>query len=107
MTLRDTILADVTTFINTDDFGETVSYTPNGGAARDIDIVFFDGSLNVDPYIEQAEYKKPSMLAKATDMTDLTHKATILRSSITYLCTQPDINMVQTMPFIKVELVPQ
>lgn len=40
MTLAAQIAADVeTVFLNTDDFGEEVSYTPAGGAARTIVVV--------------------------------------------------------------------
>jgi hypothetical protein len=42
MTLKADMTTDLATFFNTDEFGESVTYTPSGGAGKTITIDFED-----------------------------------------------------------------
>lgn len=95
---------DPAIMLSTDGFGETVTFTPNGGVARDLTGRYFDGYLDADPDTEPAEYRRPTFLTASADVSDLTHKATILRGGVTYTCMLPDISELKNMPFILIEL---
>ena len=52
MTFKSQLTSDLSVFYNEDEFAETVSYTPTGGAATDITaIVTREGSRLLEPYI--------------------------------------------------------
>ena len=51
MTLKTQITSDLSAFFNTDEFAETVSYTPKGGAAVDITAIVSQDDPLQEPYV--------------------------------------------------------
>lgn len=55
MTLKSQLTDDLSTFFNTDEFAETVSYTPIGGLATDITAIPERGNPFQEPYVRGEE----------------------------------------------------
>lgn len=68
MTLKAQITSDLTTFFDTDEFAETTSYTPSGGAAVSISAILED----MDPSIMDYDPPADSMIlnVKTSDVSD-------------------------------------
>lgn len=54
MTLKSQLTTDLSVFYNTDEFAETVSYTPIGGSATDITAIVTRQGSHMEPYIRGA-----------------------------------------------------
>lgn len=83
---------DIDLFFSTDDFAETVAFTPEGGSPVSIPVIFDE------PYTLTAaqgityQNANPTCQARTSDVSTATAGATIVRGSTTYYVTdvQPD-----------------
>ena len=75
------------------DFGVSSTYTAEGEDAATITVIFDEPYVGVDPDGRVAvESKNPTCLARASDVSDANHAATIVISGTTYnvVGVQPD-----------------
>lgn len=70
MTLKDQITSDLATFFNTDEFAETVSYTPLGGAAVDITAVVTRDNPFQEPYVRGEETATSEIAVQKSEVSD-------------------------------------
>jgi len=74
--------ADRAAFLST--FGEAVTYTPQGGQPRSIDMIF-DGPQRVqNVQTGEIEMTAPEGLCDTGDVSGVKHRDTIERQSVTY-----------------------
>lgn len=70
MTLKTQITSDLSTFFNTDEFAETVSYTPVGGAAVDITAIVTRDNPFQEPYVRGEETATCEIEVMASEVAD-------------------------------------
>ena len=80
---------DLSVFFNSDDFAESVTYTPDGGSSTTIKVLWSEGNADIDIGEIGVEAVSPRCLAKADDVADAAENDTIERNSITYYISEP------------------
>jgi len=88
--LTDAIQNDLdAVFFSGSGFDEAVSYTPSGGSASSINIIWDDAFETIE-FGDGGEVRmvQPAAFAKASDITGDTDGDTIVRSSTTYYVTR-------------------
>jgi len=68
MTLKTQIASDLSIFFDTDEFAETISYTPMDDAARNITAIVDRTSPGQEPYIRGHDTATCEITVKASDM---------------------------------------
>ncbi len=82
----------ISEFINTDDFGQSATYTASGGSPATITIIF-DNEFFLSTIVGSGyENTNPTALCKTTDVSTATNGATLVTDSVTYyvIGVQPD-----------------
>jgi len=77
---------DLSDFFLTDDFGVAASYTPDGGSASTVNVLF-DNPFNSVPLgtgERDVESNTPTALAISSDVASVAHGDAIVISGITY-----------------------
>lgn len=91
--LTDSIANDIdSAFLNTDDWGEAVTYTPSGGSGAAINVIWDNhfetiDSDKLDHNGMQIRTTQPAVFAKKADITGTGGGDTILRGVTTYYVT--------------------
>ena len=77
---------DLSDFFLTDDFGVAASYTPDGGSASTINVLFDDpfSSVPLDTGERDVESNTPTALAISSDVSSVAHGDAIVISGVTY-----------------------
>ena len=77
--------SDLSDFFLTDDFGIAATYTPDGGSASTINVLF-DNPFNSVPLDGErdVESNTPTALAVSSDVSSVAHGDAIVINSITY-----------------------
>jgi hypothetical protein len=91
--LTDSIELDLNAaFLNSDDWGETVTYTPSGGSAASVSAVWDDhfetiDSAKLDHNGMQIVTHQPAIFVSTSDITGTGEGDTVIRDSVTYYVT--------------------
>ena len=77
--------SDLSDFFLTDDFGIAATYTPDGGSASTINVLF-DNPFNSVPLDGERDIESntPTALAVSSDVSSVAHGDAIVINSITY-----------------------
>jgi hypothetical protein len=77
---------DLSDFFLTDDFGVAASYTPDGGSASTVNVLFDNpfNSVPLDTGELDVETNTPTALAISSDVASVAHGDAIVISGITY-----------------------
>ena len=77
---------DLSDFFLTDDFGVAASYTPDGGSASTVNVLFDNpfNSVPLDTGERDVESNTPTALAISSDVSSVAHGDAIVISGITY-----------------------
>ena len=77
---------DLSDFFLTDDFGVSASYTPNGGSASTVNVLFDApfSSVPLDTGERDVESNTPTALAISSDVASVAHGDAIVISGVTY-----------------------
>jgi hypothetical protein len=77
---------DLSDFFLTDDFGVAASYTPDGGSASTVNVLFDNpfNSVPLDTGERDVESNTPTALAISSDVASVAHGDAIVISGITY-----------------------
>jgi len=80
------VAADLGVFFNSDDFGASATYTPDGGSASTITVLFDKpfNSIPMDSGDVDVESNTPTCLCQTTDVSAAAHGDVIVISSTTY-----------------------
>ena len=80
------VAADLGVFFNSDDFGASATYTPDGGSASTITVLFDKpfNSIPMDTGEVDIESNTPTALCQTTDVSAAAHGDVIVISSNTY-----------------------
>ena len=80
------VAADLGVFFNSDDFGASATYTPDGGSASTITVLFDKpfNSVPMDTGEVDIESNTPTALCQTTDVSAAAHGDVIVISSTTY-----------------------
>ena len=80
------VAADLGVFFNSDDFGTSATYTPDGGSASTITVLFDKpfNSIPMDSGEVDVESNTPTCLCQTTDVSAAAHGDVIVISSTTY-----------------------
>ena len=73
MSFKDQLISDLSIFFNTDEFAETVSYTPKGDIARDITGVVERGNPFQEPYVRGEETATCEIMVQASEVSNPQH----------------------------------
>jgi hypothetical protein len=93
MSLLDQIDDDLTNvFFNTDDFAKAAIWTPSGGSAADIVVIFDDEYTGTNLGTGELDTASPQVRIKSSTVTSITPGDSIVVDSTTYyvLSVQPD-----------------
>ena len=77
---------DLSDFFLTDDFGVAASYTPDGGSASTVNVLFDNpfNSVPLDTGERDVESNTPTALAISSDVSSVAHGDAIVISGVTY-----------------------
>lgn len=75
---------DFDDFIDTDDFGVSATYTPDGGSPVSIDGIFDKEFLAIDEGVVTLSSSNPMFLTKTTNVSSAAPDDTLLVDSVTY-----------------------
>ena len=77
---------DLSDFFSTDDFGVAASYTPDGGSASTVNVLFDNpfNSVPLDTGERDVESNTPTALAISSDVASVAHGDAIVISGVTY-----------------------
>ena len=77
---------DLSDFFLTDDFGVAASYTPDGGSASTVNVLFDNpfNSVPLDTGERDVESNTPTALAISSDVASVAHGDAIVISGVTY-----------------------
>ena len=83
---------DLSVFFDADDFGTDATYTPSGGSAVTIRVIFDDVFHAVSPQEGEVEVSGPQALARTADVPSAGHSDTLAVHGVTYkvIGVQPD-----------------
>jgi hypothetical protein len=78
--------SDLSDLFLTDDFGTAATYTPDGGSASTINVLFDNpfSSIPLDTGEMDVESNTPTALAVSSDVSSVAHGDVIVINSITY-----------------------
>lgn len=82
MTLKSDITSDLPTFLNSNDFAETITYN-----STSIVGIFDDAYKGINIATGEIESTDPQVIVKASDIAGIEHGATLIINSITYYVT--------------------
>lgn len=68
MALLDDIKADLAGFLDPNEFGKSVTYTPAGGSAKIINVIFDDAYQAVSPITGEVGLTSPQAVCKSSDV---------------------------------------
>ena len=79
-------------FLDADDFGQSVTYTPNGGGGSSINAIFDQAFFQVDGSTGALESSQPMVTVLSSDVTGIDHGDTFTIAGTTYnvVGIQPD-----------------
>jgi len=83
-TLLDQAKTDLAMMVRTEDFAESVTYTPSGGSGSAVKGHFEEYFQVVDPVDAGVVTTHPAFIGKTEDMSTAKKGDTITRSSVTY-----------------------
>lgn len=83
-TALEHINTDLDAFVDTNVFGESVTYTPSGGSASTINGVFDAAAQFVDPVDGVTVTTNPAIVVKTESASSAKKGDTITRSGVTY-----------------------
>ena len=77
---------DFSAFFDTNEFAETASYTPSGGSASSISVIFDKPfqAVSLDSGNVDLEDIKPTVYVKTTDVSSVAHGDQLVIDSVTY-----------------------
>lgn len=78
VTFREQQLLDLDSIYNTDERGETVAYTPDGGPSVSIDGIFRNSYVNIDPITGESASVEPTFTTKTSNVPNAKHKDLIV-----------------------------
>lgn len=84
MSLLNQIDEDRSTFISTDDFAVSVTYTPDGGEATTISGIFDDEYQAMNTETGEVETSPPQIQVSSDDVEGVSHGDTIIKRATTY-----------------------
>ena len=78
--------SDFSAFFDPDEFAETASYTPSGGSASSISVIFDKPfqAVSLDTGQVDLEDIKPTVYVKTTDVSSVAHGDELVIDSVTY-----------------------
>lgn len=88
MTLAADILTDLTAFFNTDEFAVSATYTPSGGAAKTIKVIWDKD----DAALMGMSGTLITLIAKTSDVSAAKPKETVAIGGTTYKIKEPPIH---------------
>lgn len=81
----DFITDDLDTFFETSEFAIDAVYTPSGGEATDVVVIFDDYNVNINPYTGEINNTFDGVIfGKYSDFENARHKDTIVIDGTTY-----------------------
>lgn len=75
---------DLDTMLNTDEFAESVTWTPSVGDATSIDGIFDQTHVDINPITGEVINEDPVFTCKADDVSGIKQGDTITRSAVVY-----------------------
>lgn len=84
MGLLDQISTDLSTFVDSDDFATSATYTPSGGVASTINVIFDDEFHELNAETNSVETSSPQAWVVDSDVSGVAHGDTLVISSTTY-----------------------
>ena len=84
MTLTVDLITDLTTFFNSNDFGVVASYTPSGGAATAVTVLFWNEYQASQLLDIQDDALGPYALGKTSDFPTAKKNETLVIDGTTY-----------------------
>lgn len=80
------VAADLGVFFNSNDFGASATYTPDGGSASTITVLFDKpfNSVPMDTGEVDIESNTPTALCKTSDVSSVAHGDALVVNSTTY-----------------------
>ena len=77
---------DLNVFFNSEDFGASATYTPNGGSASTITVLFDKpfNSVPLDTGDVDIESNTPTVLCESSDVASVSHGDALVVNSTTY-----------------------
>lgn len=97
MSLRDELDQDIkNNFLNTDDLGETISYTPFGGVAKSIDVKWKNNVQVINQITGEVSTFAASFDAANSDLTGQVMSGGVVKDSQAYIINRIDPR--QTLP---------
>lgn len=69
MTLKTQMTSDLSIFLNTDEFAETITYTPSGGSATSISAIVEKDDIFQEPYVRGPDTATCLVYVKASDVS--------------------------------------
>jgi len=70
MSLKSQLVSDMSVFFASDEFAETISYTPKDGAVSNIVAIVDKSSFRLEPYVRGPETATCIITVKAGDVTN-------------------------------------
>lgn len=70
MTLKSQMITDLDVFVNFDEFAKTVSYTPVGGVAVDIDAIVIRMAIFQESYVRGVNTAHSDVIVKNIDVSN-------------------------------------
>jgi hypothetical protein len=83
----DFLTDDLDEFFDDAEFSTPATYTPVGGSASSISIIFDEGYLTINPDTGETEIVPPTAIAKSSVVPGVSHKATLTIASVAYEVT--------------------
>ncbi len=103
MTLKSDIAIDTAIFFDNNEFAVQATYTPFGGVATAINVLFDEDTPVQNPETGTIEGVSPQISVRASDVPNIGHKDIFVIDSITYLAVPPfmDLEGVKEIRLIK------
>lgn len=89
MSLRERAASDAKVLLNKRDFGRAASFTPVGGSAKVIEVVFVEGWSASEAFETGAENSDAVALAKSSEVSGARPNSTLVVNNTTYYLTNP------------------
>ena len=80
MTLKELMTSDLAAFFNTDEFAESITYTPKGGEAATISAIVMRDAPRQEPYVRGEETATCEIIVKISDIATPQHGDTFTLS---------------------------
>ena len=89
MTLKDQIITDLDVYVNPDEFGDAITYTPTGGDAVTIYGIFDADYSAFSPFDGEVATSEPSVLCKTSDVAAIKTNEPMVIEGVTYRINGP------------------